>query len=175
MKFKPPTDNVIFLDTEFSYNDPYKGEILSIGLITLKGKELYLELEHSGDVEEWVKENIIPTLKDKKVSRKEAVRRIKKFVGKNEPYVVAFVNIFDMVYLHKLFESKNITHTPFKWIPIDFASILFGMGYEPYVYLPKEKDNSFFEEIGINIERYAIHNALDDARLLREVYIKMAK
>ena len=58
--------------------DPYKGEVLSIGLVKLSGEELYLELEYEGQVSSWVKKNIIPTLKDKKVSRKKAISKIKK-------------------------------------------------------------------------------------------------
>jgi len=47
-KFNPFSKNIIFLDTEFSSLDPYKGEMLSIGLAKLDGSELYLELEYEG-------------------------------------------------------------------------------------------------------------------------------
>lgn len=43
----------------------------------------------------------------------------------------------------------------------------------PEAYFPKDKEN-FFPKIGIDAGRYHLHNALDDARLLREVYLKMA-
>ena len=89
LKFKPYSDNIIFLDTEFSSLDPYKGEILSIGLVKLSGEELYLELEHNGPVDLWVAENIIPDLKGQKISRKEALKKIKKFIGNQKPYIVA--------------------------------------------------------------------------------------
>ena len=42
------SDNIIFLDAEFSTLDPYEGEILSIGLVKLNGDNLYLELEYNG-------------------------------------------------------------------------------------------------------------------------------
>src|SRR4030066_1628453 len=45
---KPFSDNIVFLDTEFSSLDPYKGEILSIGLVKMNGDGLYLELEYTG-------------------------------------------------------------------------------------------------------------------------------
>lgn len=172
-KFKPYSKNIIFFDTEFSSLDPYKGEILSIGLVKLSGEELYLELEYQGKVDPWVKKNILPTLKGPKVSRREAVKMIKKFVGSKKPFVVTYVNQFDIVYTHKLFESQDIHDLPFFWLPIDFASILFGLGLNPEAYFPKDKEN-FFPEIGINASKYKLHNVLDDARLLREVYLKMA-
>jgi len=172
-KFKPFSKNIIFLDTEFSAMDPYKGEILSIGIVKLNGEELYLELEYEGPVNDWVKENILPTLKDKKVSRKYTVEKIIKFVGKRKPFVVCYVNQFDIVYTHKLFNSEDIHDLPFFWLPIDFASILFSMGINPEAYLSKNEEN-FFKEIGVDTDKFKhTHNALDDAKLLRKVYLKM--
>jgi hypothetical protein len=95
--FKPFSDNIIFLDTEFSSLNPYRGAILSIGLVKLDGEELYLELEYNGEVDEWVKNNIIPTLKGPKISREEARRRMKEFVGDRKPYMVGYVNQFDTI------------------------------------------------------------------------------
>lgn len=168
-KFKPYSKNIIFLDTEFSSLDPYKGEILSVGLVTLGEKELYLELEHDGPIDSWVKKNIISTLKDSKVSRKEAVKKIKKFVGKKKPYFITYVTPYDTLYLYKLFGTGE---TPFYWLPIDFASILFGMGINPESYHPDNEIN-FLKKIGVDVSKYKLHNALDDAKLLREVYLKM--
>lgn len=169
-KFNPYSKNIIFFDTEFSSLDPYKGEILSVGLVKMNGNELYLELEYEGPLDPWVKENIIPTLKQKKVSRKEAVRRINKFVGKKKPYAVSYVNQHDAIYAYKLFRRNSV---PFYWIPIDFASILFGAGINPESYDLNDKEN-FFRKIGVDTNKFKhTHNALDDARLLREVYLKM--
>ena len=171
-KFTPFSQNIIFLDTEFSSLNPYKGEILSIGLVKPDGKELYLEIEYNGPVDPWVKKNILPTLKDKKVSRSVAIKKINQFVGKKKPYVVAYVNQFDIIYMHKLFRSNNIKDLPFYWLPIDFASILFAMNLDPYTI---GHAKSFFKEIGIDTKKFKhTHNALDDARLLRELYLKMA-
>jgi hypothetical protein len=72
---RPFSDNVIFVDTEFSSLDPYKGEILSVGLVKLRGEELYLELECDGEIDEWPKKNILPTLKQKKYSKAEARKK----------------------------------------------------------------------------------------------------
>lgn len=155
--------NLIFVDTEFSTLDPYKGEILSIGLVKLNGNELYLELEYEGEVSDFVKKHILPTLSNTKVSREEAKKKIGEFVGDEEPYMVSLVNQFDVIYLYKLFGTD--AH-PFHWLPIDFASIIFGEGYDPEKYL------KFAKTLGINTNRYPPHHALYDAKLLREVFIK---
>ena len=165
------SDNIIFLDTEFSSLDPYKGEILSIGLVKLNGDDLYLELEYGGEVDDWVKENILPTLNGQKVSREEAKRRIKEFVGDSKPYTVSYVNQFDTLYVYKLFGTGN---HPFFWLPIDFASILFGLGIDPESYYHGDKNN-FYAKIGVDYAKFKKHHALDDAKLLREVYLKFAK
>lgn len=162
------SNNIIFLDTEFSSLNPYKGEILSIGLVKLNGGELYMELEYNGEIDEWVKENVTPFLMEEKVNREEAVRRIKKFVGDKKPYMLAYVNQFDAIYLYKLFKIEN---NPFHWIPIDFASMLFAFRINPERYNWEDKDN-FYQEIGINHNKYRKHHALDDAKLLRQVYLK---
>lgn len=158
----PFSDNIIFLDTEFSTLDPYKGEILSIGLVKLNGEELYLELDYDGETSNWVKENILPLLNNKKVNRDEAVRRIKDFVGNTKPYAISNVNQYDTIYLYKLLRLGNGGENPFFWIPIDFASILFSMGLDP------END-----DWKIDKTKYKEHHALDDAKCLREAYLKI--
>lgn len=170
--FKPFTNNIIFFDTEFSSLDPYKGEILSVGMITLDGKELYLELEYNGGFDTWVKKNIVPTLKGKKISREEAVKQITKFVGKKKPYLMSYVNQYDIIYMYKLFGKEK---KPFFWLPLDFASILYGLSINPEGYYPKDKDN-FFKIINVDKKKFNhSHNAIEDARLLREVYLKMTQ
>lgn len=155
------SNNIIFLDTEFSTLDPYKGEILSIGLVKSNGEELYLELEYNGEVSNWVKENVIPLLQNKKVERQEAVRKIKEFVGNSKPYAISHVNQYDTIYLYKLLGLGNGGENPFFWMPVDFASILFGMGIDP------ESD------WGVDKTKYREHHALDDAKLLREAYLRI--
>lgn len=171
MKFIPFSKNIIFFDSEFSSLNPYQGEILSVGMVKISGEELYLELEYGGPADPWVKKNIIPTLKGQKVNRAEAIRRIKGFAGRRKPYLVSYVNQYDAIYLYKLFGGAK---TPFYWIPIDFASILFGIGVNPESYFCNDKKN-FSQKLGIDVSKYKIHNALDDAKLLREVYLKMIK
>lgn len=77
---------------------------------------------------------------------------------------MSYVNQFDAIYWYQLFDSPK--DHPAYWIPIDFASILFAYGYSPN---SLGKDN-FYKELGIDNKKYNTHNALDDARLLAEVY-----
>lgn len=174
MKIKPYSDNIIFYDSEFSSLDPYKGEILSIGLVKLDGDELYLEIEHDGEMSDFVKDNVLPYLKDIKVSREEARKKIREFIGGKESYLIAYVDSYDSIYWNKLFEIRDDTKddkNPAFWMTIDFASILFGLGINPEAYNYKDKEN-FYKKIGIDVSRYKEHHALDDAKLLREVYLK---
>ncbi len=159
--------NIIFYDTEFSSLDPYKGEILSIGIVKLNGEELYLELEYEGEVSDWVRNNILQTLTQEKISRDRAKKLIQAFVGPEKPYMVAYVNQFDTIYTYKLFGTDN---QPFHWLPIDFASILFAYGYDPELLCDFAKAA---QEFGIDHGKHNQHNALDDAKFLREIYLQL--
>lgn len=163
--------DLIFFDTEFSSLDPSIGEILSVGMTDLRGRELYLELEHAGEVSDWVKDNILNDLNGPKLSKDEAKKQIKKFVGKKNPYAVAFVDNYDNLYMIKLFGVGGL---PFRWLTIDLASILFAMGYEPNAFMiDKPSSRDFFSQLGIDAKKYRAHHALDDARLLRDVWTKL--
>ncbi len=163
---QPYSDNVVFLDTEFTDLDIRKGQLLSIGLVKMTGEELYIELEYDGEVHPWVEKNVLPLLSEKKVKKEDGRKMIRDFLGDTTPYVVAYVNQFDAVYWYDFFGSAK-DHPAF-WIPIDFAGILFGFGYSP----DSMGKDRFFSELGIDRTKYKEHNALEDARLLREVYRK---
>ena len=98
----------------------------------------------------------------------EAVEKVKKFVGDQKPYAVSYVNQFDMLYWYKLTGGGS---EPFFWLPIDFSSMLFGWGIDPEAYNWQDRSN-FYKQLGIDHTKYHEHNALDDAKLLREVYLK---
>lgn len=172
IKLNPFTDNLVFFDTEFSSNDPNTGEILSIGMVKMNGEELYLELEFNGETSDWVKTNILPNLNNKKVSRAEAVDIITKFIGNKKPYLISNVVHFDTVYLYKIFKFGE---TPFEQFSIDFYSLLFSTGIDPHSFTSNESKQKFCNKLGVDIDRFKLHNALDDAKLLREVYLKIIK
>lgn len=172
MNFQPFTDNIIFYDTEFSSLDPYVGEILSVGMVKLNGEEFYCELEYEGEYSDWVKEHLLSTLTGPKLSRIEAQQQIRDFVGDTKPYMLAYINQFDAVYTHKLFDGRE--NGPFYWLPLDFASILVGLGYNPEIF----KDDDYTKlatQLGVEVHEGHTHNALDDAKFLREVYLALVK
>jgi|SRR3989344_2287238 len=166
------SENIIFWDSEFSSLNPYKGEILSMGFVKPSGEELYIELEHEGEVDPWVKENVLPYLSDKKISRGEAIDQMNRFVGKDYPFMVTYVSMYDTIYLYKLIKIKNDTkQLPFHWIPVDFASTLFAYGIDPAVIANDEA--GFCMQLGIDLTNHRKHHALDDAKLLKEMYNKI--
>ena len=170
MNIKPFSNNIIFFDTEFSSLELNRGEILSLALVKLNGEELYLELENGSEVDQWPRENILPTLNDKKVSKEQAIKLIEEFVGNENPYLVAYINQFDMAYFYKLIGLSRFNNK-FNWVPIDFASILFSRGINPDIMSDWNQD--FLGKLGIDVSKLKQHNALDDTKLLREVYLKL--
>lgn len=168
---RPFSDNIVFVDAEFTSLDPSGGEILSLALIRQDDSELYLELEVPDDVsvDPWVTEHVIPFLSGEKISREEACERIREFVGDGTPYLIAYVNQFDAVFLHKLF---GLNRWPFHWLPIDFASILFSFGLDPEKLF--DSDKAFSRAQGVpRSGEHRTHHALSDARLLRDIYRKL--
>ena len=158
----PYADNVVFVDTEFSGLEFYLGELISIGLVKLNGEELYLELDYSGPVNEFVEREVLPKLKGPKVPASEAVARIKEFVGDGKPYMVSDGGHYDALYVYKLF---GIEGQPFNWVPLEFTSMLFSHGIRPRI-------DEFAAGLGIDRSRFRNDHALDDARFLREVYLR---
>jgi DNA polymerase III epsilon subunit-like protein len=113
----------------------------------------------------------VPTLKAEKVSREHAKERIIEFLGGAMPYAVAFVDNYDVIYLTKLFGAGKL---PFRWMTIDMASVLFMLGINPVKFqLDGTGAKAFYRRLGIDTKKFHQHYALDDARLLREVWLKL--
>ena len=147
-----------------------------MGLVKPSGEELYVELEYKNEPSEWVKEHVLPYLNGHKVGAEEAVKMVIDFVGDTKPHIVGHINQDDVMLWQKLLMSVRSvdagdTFYPFQLTSIDFASILFTMGLDPETYHLGEK-NGFFEKIDVDYKKYNKHNALDDAKLLREVYLR---
>ena len=158
----PYSDNVIFVDTEFSGLEFYLGDLISIGLVKLNGEELYLELDYSGPVNEFVQREVLPKLTGPKVPASEAVARIAEFVGDRKPYMVSDGGHYDVLYVNKLF---GIAGQPFNWVPLELTSMLFSHGIRPRI-------DELAASLGVDRTRFRNDHALDDARFLREIYLR---
>ena len=105
MNMKAFSTNIIFVDTEFSTLDPYKGELLSIGMVKPTGEELYIELKHDGNVSDWVRENILDDMKEPKLSRDETKRAVyerriadlERLLGKKEVEIALLKNFLGQI------------------------------------------------------------------------------
>jgi len=170
---QPFSEDVVFFDAEFTGHDIVNDQLMSVGMVSLDGlREVYFELEYDeAQASDWVCENVVPYLTGKKIKSEEAIKKIVDFCGNTEPHLVATVNQYDMVFWHKLFAGGD---EPIHPIPIDFASMLFAIGLTPAREVDGEKKN-FFAQFGIDTDAYHMHNALDDARLMRELYAKLVK
>lgn len=168
---KPFSDDVVFFDAEFTGHDIVHDQLMSVGMVSLDGQqEMYFELEYDEEhVSAWVRENVVPYLSGEKITHKQARERIRDFCGSSEPHLIATVNQYDMVFWHKLFAGEK---EPIHSIPIDFASMLFAIGLTPAREVDGEKRN-FYAQFGIDVDLYKMHNALDDAKLMRELYVRL--
>ncbi|HEY4504454.1 MAG TPA: 3'-5' exoribonuclease [Candidatus Paceibacterota bacterium] len=170
------SDNIVFWDTEFSSSDPYKAEIISVGMVKKSGEELYLELKVPEYTSDWVKKVVSPLLTDRKISREEARVEIDKFLGDDKPYLMADWDKFDTTFLYKLYDIKenNPKEMKWNWNSVDFRSVLFALGIDPSR-MSTTHENNLYQELGVNYKGYREHHALDDAKLLREVYLALEK
>ncbi len=171
--FTPFSDDIIFFDAEMTQLNVEKGELMAIGMINYDGsKELYLELEYDeSTLSEWTKENVVPHLNSCKISKEEAKSQIRAICGHTEPHLVATVNQWDMAFWHKLFEGDK---DPVNRIPIDFASVLYAIGLNPTRTINNEKEE-FYKQFDLDLKNYNLHNALDDTKLMRDLYFKLAE
>jgi hypothetical protein len=83
-----------FLDTEYN---GWSGALLSLALVPDEGEELYLTLDWSGTLEQWVERNVIPyldavpeSLVSPRMNRTDAARTIAHYLaGDANPVIVA--------------------------------------------------------------------------------------
>ncbi|HLD12156.1 MAG TPA: hypothetical protein VJB87_01020 [Candidatus Nanoarchaeia archaeon] len=156
---------IIFADAEFPGLSPNGTHLLSLALIKESGEELYIEFDYRGKTNAWVKKHVLPSLSGKKVSQVKAKKLIRAFVGKQEPYFLSYVNAFDWMAILKLF---GVHKHPFYWIPLDLASLFYARGINVRGGL-----DGVARRLGIKMQQFTRHNALDDARLVKMVYEKL--
>jgi len=179
--------NITFMDGEFTELNEKGTQFISIALVKPNG-EYYYAINSDYNAKkctEWVKENVLIPLYTQTVhgdqrnkfdaldfhktygkSEKQIAEEIKKFVDDLKPYLIADVNQFDWMGICALF---GVWDVPFFYIPIDFASILWGKGIDPNV-----NREELAKDYGINISNFKKHNALDDASVLKALYEKIS-
>ncbi len=175
-KITPFSNQLLFFDAEFTSLEYEKSELLSFGAVTMSGQTYYCEVQQdTTDASEFVQEHIVPTLTGPKISYEQAQREIAAFVQEHyapiQPYLVTFVYKYDAYHWYKLFGYDDaLAHR----IILDFASMLFALGIDPEKHSAARRDE-FLSVLGIDVNNFSKHNALDDALILREAYIKLSE
>ncbi len=173
----PFSDKILFFDAEFTSLEYEKSALLSFGAVTLAGETYYCEIAQDAQVmaqaSPFVQEHILPMLNGEKITMAQAREEIAAFVrthyGVSQPYLTTFVYKYDAYHWYKLFGyDDTLAHR----IILDFASMLFALGIDPEKNSAVQRDD-FLRALGIDVDRFAKHNALDDALILREAYMAL--
>ena len=156
---------IIFADWEFPGLYADWTEFLSLALIKENWDELYLEIETEWVINDFTKENVLPYLSWNKVSKIDAKEKILDFIWDSKPYFLSYVNSFDWMWICWLYWVFDV---PFFWIPLDFATMLHQKWIDP-----ETKPEDLAKRYNISLNGHKTHNALSDARLIRELYLKI--
>lgn len=172
----------VFLDTEFT-DLKQDCEIISIGITDLKNNTFYAELNDfsMNKCSEWVKENIIPSLKynaedavlgniqksyECKGSMKEVrdmlMKWFKVISGGKQILVISDCLAYDWVLFAELVRSSN-GHFPSEeifYVPVDIMGILISRGL----------DIDIRREDLVDMSDEDKHNSLHDAEVIREIW-----
>lgn len=116
----------VFFDTEFTSlgSDP---RLLSVGLVSEDGQELYLELTDGwtdAKCSPWVREHVLPMLgKGEQLTRREAGRRIDDWLATFivQPTLLGDTD-WDTTLLTQLLEESGLTRTDFRVELLAFQS-----------------------------------------------------
>ena len=102
--------------------------------------------------------------------------KINEFLGDTKPHLVADWDKFDTTFLYKLYDigEHNPKEMKWNWNSVDFRSVLFALGVDPSK-MSTTHEGNLYQELGINHKGYREHHALDDAKLLRDVYLELER
>ena len=174
----------IFFDTEFS-GLHQKTTLISIGLISECGKTFYAELTDydKSQIDDWLQENVIDNLrlteKDHGLKSDSLNGIDSKFIGSHTEvahalrfWLINFAEIemwsdclsYDWVLFNQLFgHAFNIPKNVY-YIPFDICTLFHVKGIDPDVNR---------EEFSNMKEGSQKHNALWDAKVIRECFVKL--
>lgn len=144
-----------WFDTEF-YEDGKTIELISIGIVSEGGRELYAETEKAHQIacsSEWLISNVLPHLQSKyRLDRTELARNISEFVG-HKPEFWAYYADYDWVVLCQIYGTMMDLPKDWPMYCNDIKQMANELGNPP---LPKQ----------FNIE----HHALWDARWAKRAH-----
>jgi hypothetical protein len=148
-----------FFDCEFIQRGTGTVDLVSIGMVTLTGRELYLESSEFGPeaADEFVRTTVLARLgpKEKRLSRQSIKDSVVKFIGTEHPTWVAYYCAYDFVCLTELFGSFS------QW-PKGYPKVCWDLKCEAL---------KLGEDKLPNQENKGEHHSLADARWLRQAYL----
>lgn len=185
----------IFFDTEFT-GLHQKTTLISIGLISECGKTFYAELTDydKSQIDDWLQENVIKNLSLSSLDN-QAFLHCWKLVSDSEnvkealaAWLFQFESVemwsdclsYDWVLFNQLFgHAFNIPKNVY-YIPFDICTLFYAKGVDADVSREKFASNTFsesgeplfFDETGNMIDSQK-HNALWDAKVIRECFVKL--
>jgi len=155
-----------WFDTEFIERGPaYPIRLLSIGIVSEDGRELYCEINNAAlqihqDFQQhgdpWLTENVLPHIGRNGMTREEIATRILAFIGDDTPEFWAYFADYDWVVLCQIF--GRMIDLPKGWPMhcLDLKQLMESCGFKRDR-LPEPGD--------------AEHSALNDARWTRDAWM----
>ncbi len=95
-----------FLDTEFIEAGRFRPiELLSIGIVSDDGRELYLEHRDAitSDANQWVRDNVLPHLQGPRLPLLAIQERILAFIGEGKPEFWGYYADYDWIVFCQIF------------------------------------------------------------------------
>ena len=171
---------IIFIDTEFTGEHAYT-TLVSLGITTLEGDEFYVTLNDydKNQVSKWLKKNVLSNINSaKSISSKEAYIKLdlflKEYANNQKLYVVSCGLLQDYILMIELFKHSNPNNhfDSFNCLPsylkhyaaIDLNTLFRVCDVNPNI------DRIKFAGLDKEVKR---HNALDDAKVVRECFLKI--
>lgn len=137
----------LWLDTEFN---SFCGELISIALVSEDDKEFYEVLELPSNINPWVANNVIPLLNKNPISRKELQEKLRKF----------------------LLQFKHVEVIA-DW-PEDISHFM-NVQVSQFGHRIATPPQTIRLVTNLLPESQTPHNALSDAKALREAHLKILK
>ncbi len=161
---------MIFFASEFTELATNKVKFLSMAFVTEMGKELHIKIKQpSKAIDPWTEEHVLPFLKGEAVTEEEAIEIITDFIeeeyGENQPVLVADDIQSNWEGIQNLFGAY---HTPF-CMQIGLRTILAINSIDIYI-----DRIELAKELGINVSNFKKHNTLEDARVSKSIFCKLA-